>query len=147
MSEFRFYHPIQVRFSDLDTQWHVNNARYLTFFEDARLSYLKKLGLFDGRSFHDLHIIVANININYLAAIHPDQKVIVGLRVSRLGNKSMTFLTQIEDQETGKAMARAETTMVAYDYTNQQSIPISQEWRKKISAFEDIPMGSSREQN
>lgn len=147
MSEFRFYHPIQVRFSDLDTQWHVNNARYLTFLEDARISYLKKLGLFDGKSFHDLHIIVASVSINYLAPIHPSQKVSVGLRVSRLGNKSMTFLTQIEDQDTGKAMARAETIMVAYDYTDQQSTPISQEWRQRISAFEDIPMGSPGEDN
>ncbi|MCJ7623150.1 MAG: acyl-CoA thioesterase [Anaerolineaceae bacterium] len=145
MTEFRFYHPIQVRFSDLDTQWHVNNARYITFLEDARISYLKKLDLFDGKSFHDLHIIVANININYLAPIHPNQKVSVGLRVSRLGNKSMTISYQIEDQETGKAMARAETIMVAYDYITQQSVPISQEWRQKISAFEDIPMGPPKE--
>ena len=35
MQEFRFYHPIVIRFSDLDAQRHVNNARYFTFLEDA----------------------------------------------------------------------------------------------------------------
>ena len=33
MSEFRFYHPIEVRYGDLDPQGHLNNAKYLTYFE------------------------------------------------------------------------------------------------------------------
>jgi acyl-CoA thioesterase FadM len=30
MPAFRYYHPIEVRYGDLDPQGHVNNARYLT---------------------------------------------------------------------------------------------------------------------
>jgi acyl-CoA thioester hydrolase len=45
MPSFRFYHSIEVRFSDLDAQGHVNNANYLTYIEQARIAYIQKLGL------------------------------------------------------------------------------------------------------
>ena len=35
MTDFRFFHPIEVRYSDLDPQGHVNHAKYLAFFEQA----------------------------------------------------------------------------------------------------------------
>ncbi len=63
MSDFRFYYPVQVRYSDLDAQWHVNNARFLSIVESARLDYLRHLGLWDGSSFLDLGVIVADIHI------------------------------------------------------------------------------------
>ena len=44
MSQFRFYHPIEVRYGDLDPQGHVNNAKHLTYFEQARISYMVELG-------------------------------------------------------------------------------------------------------
>ena len=36
---YTYYHPINVRFADLDPQAHVNNAIYLTYLESARLGY------------------------------------------------------------------------------------------------------------
>jgi acyl-CoA thioester hydrolase len=35
---FRFVHPIEVRFRDLDALGHVNNAVYLTYLESARMT-------------------------------------------------------------------------------------------------------------
>jgi len=46
MSQFNFYHPVEVRYGDLDPQGHVNNAKHLTYFEQARIAYLIELGLF-----------------------------------------------------------------------------------------------------
>ena len=37
--EFRYEHPIEVRFADTDALGHVNNAVYLTYFEAARAGY------------------------------------------------------------------------------------------------------------
>ncbi len=37
MTDFRFFHPVEVRYGDLDPQGHLNNAKYLTFFEQARV--------------------------------------------------------------------------------------------------------------
>jgi len=137
--DFRFTHNIQIRFADLDTQWHVNNARYMTFMEDARYAYITSLGLFDGQSFHELPMIVAKVTIDYLAPIHPGQDVCVKTRVSRLGNKSLTFQFHIQEKASGKPVAKAETIIVAFDYPAKKSIPIPENWRCKIAAFEGIP--------
>ncbi len=136
MDTFRFYYPIQVRYGDLDPQWHVNNANFLTFLEQARFAYLVELGLFDGHSFFDVGLIVADIHIAYLLPIDLQQKVRVGMRVTRIGNKSMTLGSQIEEEGTGKVLAKAETVMVAYDYRKQVSKRVPVEWRATIASYE-----------
>ena len=48
MTHFNFYHPVEVRYGDLDPQGHVNNAKHLTYFEQARIAYMVELGLTPG---------------------------------------------------------------------------------------------------
>ena len=136
MPDFHFYYPLQVRYGDLDPQWHVNNAHFVTFLEQARFAYLQELGLFDGEHFFDLGLIVADVHVAYLAPILLTQKIRVGVRVARIGTKSMTFEYLIEDEANVAPLARAETIMVAYDYNAHTSIPVSEAWREKISQFE-----------
>jgi acyl-CoA thioester hydrolase len=138
MPAFRYYCPIQVRYGDLDPQWHVNNARTVTFLEQARFSYLIQLGLFDGVSFFDVGVIVADVHVTYLAPIRLTYKVRVGVRVARIGNKSLTFEYQVEDENSATILATAETVMVAYNYHTQNSIPVPPDWREKITAFEGL---------
>jgi acyl-CoA thioester hydrolase len=106
-----------------------------------------KLGLFDGESFLDLKLIVADVHVTYLAPVNPKTKVRVGVRVVKLGNKSLTFEYELEDGETGQVLTRGETVMVAYDYHNLKSVPISAEWRQAISQFEGIPSGLPEEKS
>ncbi|HEY9075679.1 MAG TPA: thioesterase family protein [Anaerolineaceae bacterium] len=136
MKKFHFYLPIEVRYSDLDPQWHVNHARCLSFFEQARFAYLVKLGLWDGKSFLDLGLIVASVKVDYLAPIFLGQNVQVGMRVERIGNKSLTMVYVIEDTQTGQALVNCETVMVSYNYHTKSSIPVPSEWRQKITDFE-----------
>ena len=141
MSAFRFIHPIEIRYSDLDPQWHVNHARFISYLEQARFRYVMDLGLFDGRSFLDFEFIIADLHIAYLAPIHAGRLVQVAMRVTRLGNKSMDIVYRIQDESGKEIFATAETVMVIYDYHSQQSRPISDLWREKIAKFENIPLG------
>ncbi len=138
MDEFRFFCPVQVRYGDLDPQWHVNNARYNTYIEQGRFEYLMQLGLFDGVDFSSLGLIVADVHMAYLAPIEINHQVRVGVRTARIGNKSLTFEYIVQDVDSGTLFARAETVMVAYDYKNHQSIPVSAEWRSVIGQFEGV---------
>ena len=138
MKTFHYSVPIDVRYGDLDPQWHVNNANFLAFLEQARLSYLMNLGLFDGQNFLNFNLIVADIHIAYLAPIQLRQKVAVYIRCDRIGNKSMTFAYEIRDQDTQQVCATAESIMVAYDYNQQKSIVVSEAWRKAIATLEDV---------
>jgi acyl-CoA thioester hydrolase len=98
MNPFNLYIPILVRYGDLDPQWHVNNSRFVTFIEQARFEYLLKAGLWDGKDFFDIGLIVADQHISYVGQIFMTQKIRVGVKVSRIGNKSLTFEYAIEDR-------------------------------------------------
>ncbi|NPA93137.1 MAG: acyl-CoA thioesterase [Chloroflexi bacterium] len=136
---FRFYQPVEVRYSDLDTQGHVNNARYLTYMEQGRVGYLTHLGLWKPRTMPDVGIILAEIRVTFKRPILFGQPVRVGLRVPRLGNKSFPMLYRLEDAETGELLATGESIQVCFDYRNQRTIPIPPSWRQAIASFEDIP--------
>jgi len=138
MNEFRFYHPIEVRYGDLDPQQHVNNARYLTYIEQARIAYVKELGLWDGKSFQEIGIILAEVRVTYKAPILWGQAIQVGMKINRLGNKSVDVIYAIEDIPTGDLHATASTVQVAYDYKTSQTIPIPEDWRQIITEYEGI---------
>ena len=139
MSDYHFYHPIEVRYGDLDPQGHVNNAKHLTYFEQARVQYLIELGLFSkDQSFMKIGVILADVHITYFEPIYFGQNIKVGVRASRFGTKSMTWDQNILEAETGKEFARGEVVIVTYDYKEGKTIPIPQEWREKISEFEGL---------
>ncbi len=136
MPDFNFKIPIQVRYADLDAQWHVNNSRFLTFMEQARLEYLQHLGLFDGKTFMDLRMIIADVHVSFKAPITLGQKISVSTRTAKIGNKSITFEYVIEDAETGGVCGTGEVVGVCYNYPTQQTVAVPPEWREKIAEFE-----------
>ena len=139
MSDFHFYHPIEVRYGDLDPQGHVNNAKHLTYFEQARIAYWIQLGLFTkDQSFMEIGVILADVHLTYLAPVYYGQDIKVGVHISKLGNKSMTWLQNIVAVDTGEELAKGEVIMVAYDYRAEKTISIPQEWREKITEFEGL---------
>lgn len=138
MDGFRFTHPIEVRYGDLDPQGHLNNAKYLTYIEQARINYLRHLGLWDGGSFMDIGIILADAQITYLASVQFGQPVNVGVRISHLGNKSLTMEYELVHRDNGDNFATARTIQVAYDYHLGKTIPIPDKWRYIITQFEGL---------
>ncbi len=143
MENFKFAVPLQIRFGDLDSQWHVNNARFLTFFEHARFQYLMELGLFDGQSFFDLGLIVADIHVAYLAPVKVTQKTEIGVKTTYIGHKSMKLESLMMNADTGEKLAACDTVMVGYDYHQSVSRMISADWRKVISEFEGVSFSRS----
>jgi len=136
MTNTRFSLPLQVRYGDLDPQWHVNNANFLTYLEAARFTYLRELELWDGVDYFKVGLIVADVHCAYLAPIALGDSITVRMRAARIGSKSILFEYVIENDTTGVRAATAETVMVAYDYHTHQSIPVPEDWRRKIAAYE-----------
>jgi len=138
MTDFHFYHLIEVRYGDLDPQGHVNNAKFLTYMEQARVFYLKHLKLWEGGSFLNLGIILADVQITFKKALQFGDPVRVGVRISRIGNKSMTSEYRLEDGRDANLFATGSSVLVAYDYQNNQPVAIPDEWRKTIVQFEGL---------
>ena len=139
MSQFNFYQSVEIRYGDLDPQGHVNNAKHLTYFEQARVTYMIELGLFTkDQSFMEIGVILADVHITYFEPIYFGQNIKVGVHAAKLGNKSMTWEQNVADAETDKVLAKGEVVMVTYDYRTEKTISIPQEWREKIKQFESL---------
>ncbi len=137
MSKPRFFHAMEVRYADLDAQGHLNNAKYLTYFEQARIHYFEQLGLLSkAQSFMDIGTIVADIHIRYLAPVYLGASVRVGVRTESMGNKSITIQETIVDGESGQVYADGTVILVSYDYRTHETIRVPEAWRRKITEFE-----------
>jgi len=139
MSEYNFYHPIEVRYGDLDPQGHLNNSRYLTYFEQARISYFVALELFQpGQSFMDIGVIMAEASVTFHAPVEYGMPVKVGVHINKLGNKSMRVEQNIVHAESGETLASGYVILVAFDYHAQKSMPIPEAMREIITKFEGL---------
>ncbi|WP_425497751.1 acyl-CoA thioesterase [Lysobacter arvi] len=87
--------PLSVRWRDLDAFNHVNNSKYLSYLEEARLRWM--LGV-PGQGLDD-HVapVVAAAHLNYRRPIEWPAEVDVELFVERLGNTSVSIGHRIVD--------------------------------------------------
>ncbi len=137
MSKIKFFHPVEVRYGDLDPQGHLNNAKYLTYFEQARVAYLIDLELFEkGLSFLEIGMIIADVHLVFYKPILWETPVKVGAAITKIGNKSFVFSQSVIHAKTEEIFATGEVVIVAYDYHTEKTIRIPDEWREKVRAFE-----------
>jgi acyl-CoA thioester hydrolase len=135
MPEFRFSCPLAVRYADLDAQGHVNNAAYFTYMEQARFEYWVALGLWrPGEDFLSVGTILAEATCTYKRPVLLGQIVDVAVRTAKIGTKSAILEYRLS--VAGQEVAAGRTVQVAYDYRAGASVPISDEWRQKVLAFE-----------
>ncbi len=106
LEDFPIVVSVDVRYRDLDTFNHVNNAVYLTYFEQARVAYFKSLGW---RS-DDASVVVARAEVNYRRPIFLEDEVKVGCRVARFGSKS--YVMEYLVVAAGEVAADGETVQV-----------------------------------
>jgi acyl-CoA thioester hydrolase len=138
MPGFRFFHPVEVRYGDVDAQRHVNNVAFFRYMEMARGKYLEALGLWDGIDFDSIGIILVEASCTYKAPIRYGQKISVGVCTSRLGNKSFTLEYSLRDSDSGAELAAGRTVQVSYDYREQRSLPLGERWRERIREYEGL---------
>lgn len=106
---------IKVRGYHADFYGHVNNARYLEFFEEDRWAQLEsKIDLQrwarSGRIF-----LVVNINVNYRKAVGVGETLLVATALERVGNKSAVLRQEIVLKQTKECVADALVTFVVRD--------------------------------
>jgi Predicted thioesterase len=123
---------IQIRFADVDRLGHVNNVNVQHYFDLGKSDYYEKvleLHHVDGRG---TGVITAATETSYLAQIRPDDKIFVETWAEKAGNKSMVLFQRILSREDGKLCCESRSVMVGFDFCNQVTIPIEEEWRRKM---------------
>ena len=146
-SSFRFRIPIEVRFRDTDAMGHVNNAVYLTYFEQARAAYYRAV---TGRSFEGLDadpvsIILAHAAVDFRSQAYFGERLLVACRTSWVGRSSFALeyrITADDDSPrgAGRLVAEGETILVTFDYATQRPVPIPDELLAQLAAVEGGPI-------
>ena len=141
--DFAHRHAVEVRLSDTDAMGHVNNARYLTYVEIARVAYYEQVTgnpLPIGAHGAEEGMILAEIRMTYRSPAFYGETITVETRVERIGRTSFAMVHRMTAPESRYGPARliavAESVLVSYDYPQEHPIPVPDEWRAAMSRYE-----------
>ena len=118
---------IEIRWRDVDSYLHVNNAVYATYLEEGREEWLGQT-LGDAGSTWDY--VLARVAIDFRRELRfEDEAVVVSCRLERIGNSSLTLEEQIRTRS-GELAAEAEAVLVARDASSGRSRPLNERERE-----------------
>lgn len=129
-SDYKVWERVLVRWGDMDALGHVNNARFFTYCESARIRYFEALEIegLAGRASPGPAVVTATCN--FLRQVHYPATVEVGVRVSAIGRSSFTldYLILRGDE----VVADGSSVVVWVDYDAGRSIPLPAALRARI---------------
>ncbi len=125
-----FTHEVTVRFSDTDAMGHVNNARFLTFLEEARIAWFSSAAA--AETFLARGLVVARVEADLVRPVFHGAPVIVAVSVDRIGRSSFDLSYDVTQR--GQQVCRARTVQVGYDYASGRSRPLEDDERAALEA-------------
>ena len=138
-NSFKFFYTLRVRYAEVDAQGIVFNAHYLTYFDCGITEYYReiKYNYFQEvkKSKKDFHVI--KTTLNYKKPIVFDQKIDIGVKVSKIGNSSLNFNLAIFENNKKKLLAYGNLVQVYADQLKKCSTPLEKKFIEKIKKFEN----------
>lgn len=135
-AQFRFFHPLRVRWAEVDRQGIVFNGHYLTYFDVAITEYWRAIGYPypDALLAQGCDTFVKKAVVEYHAPAGYDDTLEIGVRVARIGRSSMRFVLEIYRGET--PLVEGEIVYVNADPATRAPAPVPAFLREAISSFE-----------
>lgn len=144
---YKFYHPVRVRYVEVDSQQHVFFGHYLTYFDVALVEYMKAVGY----SYPDMiaagvDMFYAHASCDYKGRARFDDLLHVHARIGHIGNTSFSFEFAIykqsadvrEPQSNDELIATGKIVAVTVDAETQKPIRVPDELRETVARFEDV---------
>ncbi|MCC6814191.1 MAG: YbgC/FadM family acyl-CoA thioesterase [Rubrivivax sp.] len=135
-ADFRFHHPLRVRWAEVDLQQIVFNPHYLTYYDCAMADYWRALALPYEATLRRLQgdIFLRKTSVEFNASAQLDDRLDVALRCERVGHSSITFTGAIfRDQ---RLLNTAELVYVFADPASQRSRAVPAPLRALFAAYE-----------
>ena len=146
-ADTRYRVNVPLRWSDMDAYGHVNNVQFLRLLEDARvIGFEEWFG--QDRSVLSEGVLVARHEIEYLAPLlFRVPPIVVEMWVTSLGGAGFDLGYEVRDGRRDAAsagdtvFARAETTLVLYDFATSRPRRMDETLRGTLRAHagEQVP--------
>jgi acyl-CoA thioester hydrolase len=134
----RHVEPVSVRWGDVDSMGHVNNAKYFTYCESARMSYFAAVRMNDHREGERHGPALAAANLNFRRQVHWPADLDVRTRVGEIGRSSFKMEYELVHRGTGERVADGSGVIVWVDYGTGRSIPLPEGLKAAIRGFEGM---------
>ena len=113
-----------VRWDDIDAFGHVNNAKYLTYIQEARFLWSPLL-----------EMVVAKAEVDYLVPIYVGGRFYdITLWVEQIGNSSFTLGYEVIG-DNGVVHAKVKTVQVAVSMETKKSRPLTDSERELLNQY------------
>jgi acyl-CoA thioester hydrolase len=141
--EFRYRHPIEIRYNDTDALGHVNNAVYFSYFEAARGGYYTEVvghPFGTGPDADKRTFVIAEAHISYRQPAFYGEPLFVGVRVGWVSRSafSLDYLVEVEASAIGEArvVADGSSVQVFYDLRRGRPMRTPADLVADLTAFE-----------
>ena len=139
-SEFTFFHPLRVRWAEVDRQDVVFNGHYFLYFDVAVAEYWRAIGFrypqdIVERFGTDIYAVKASAE--YHGSATYDQLLDIGCRVGSIGRSSMRFVLGVWRGD--EHLTSGELVYVNADLRTKKSAPWPELIRQMILRFERTP--------
>jgi acyl-CoA thioester hydrolase len=132
--DYRVNHELRPRFRDTDAMGHVNNAVYVSYLEVGRQAYWAELT--GGADYRLVPFTLAHVTCDFRSEALVNEVLEVGIRCEWIGTRSFAFSYEIREQASGRVVVEATTVQVCYDYAAKRTMPMPDELRRRLQAFE-----------
>ena len=123
-----------VRWDDLDAMTHVNNAKYLTFAQEARFVWSTAVFTSAMNASTLIEMVVARAEVDFIEPIYEGGRFVdVEISVEKIGNSSFNVLYTICDE--GKVFAKVKTVQVAISLETKKSRPLTDKEREFLTKY------------
>ena len=138
MSEITWRHvePIAVRWGDMDSMGHVNNAKYFTYCESARMSYFAAVRMPEHRETPTQGPALAAAHLNFRRQVRYPADLDVFTRVVEIGRSSFKMEYLLVRRDSGERVADGHGVVVWVDYATGSSNPLPESLRRAIRDYE-----------
>ncbi|QTD49921.1 acyl-CoA thioesterase [Sulfidibacter corallicola] len=118
----------------MDALGHVNNARFFTYFEQARIAFFDHIDA--NRFWSDVQgPVLASATCNFRRMIKYPADLEVGTRVLEIRNRSFVLETAVFQVGDDGLLADGTTAVVWADYREGKSVPMPDELRAALEGF------------
>lgn len=128
-----FVHEGATRWSDEDRQGVLNNAVYLTLFEEARLGFARQAEVLEDGSFP---FLLAETTVRFVRPGRGGADVRVELSTTHVGRSSFHQAYRVRDAATRDVWAEGTAVLVCYDPGTMRSKPLGDELRQALEALQ-----------
>jgi len=134
--EFVFFHPLRVRWSELDPQGIVFNPNYFVYADIAMSEYLRAVSFVYPEAFarHGVDTFAVRAEASFVGSAVYDDVLELGARVEQLGRTSFRLLIAMFRGDA--LLTEIRMTYVNASLETKKPLPLSDEFVSKVEAYE-----------